>query len=137
MLRKALALLLVTALLTSGCASASAARSGAQIAPAIDQTTLTEYAQRIPAGSRVRLERTTGETIRGTLMKATAQAVTIQKHTRIPEAPIEVPLTSIARLTLDQGGSGSSTAKAIGIGIASGVGAFFAIVAIAFAAWDD
>ena len=97
---------------------------------------MAEYAQRIPAGSRVRVERTTGEMIRGTLMKATAETVTIQKNTRIPEAPVEIPLASIARLTLDQGG-GSSTAKAIGIGIASGVGAFFAIIAVIAAAWND
>ncbi len=135
MSRKILTLLLVAALLTTGCASASGGRSGAQIAPAIDQSTLADYAQRIPAGSRVRLERTSGEMMRGTLMKATAQAVTIQKNTRIPEAPVEVPLTSIARLTLDQGG-GSSTAKAIGIGVATGVGAFFAILAIIAASWD-
>ena len=136
MLKKASALLLVAALLTTGCASASAGRSGAQIAPAIEQTAMAEYAQRIPAGSRVRVERTTGEMIRGTLMKATAETVTIQKNTRIPEAPVEIPLASIARLTLDQGG-GSSTAKAIGIGIASGVGAFFAIIAVIAAAWND
>jgi hypothetical protein len=39
-------------------------------------------------------------------------------------------------VTIENGG-GASTAKAVAIGIASGVGAFFAVLAIAFAASGD
>ncbi len=46
------------------------------------------------------------------------------------------PLGQLARVTVDSGG-GASTGKAIAIGIASGVGAFFAILGIAFAASGD
>jgi hypothetical protein len=92
--------------------------------------------QRLPAGSRVRVERVDGSTLHGTLMKAAADAIVVQKNTRVPEAPVEVPMDQIARVTIENGG-GASTGKAVAIGIASGVGAFFAILAIAFAASGD
>jgi len=95
---------------------------------------MSEYVQRLPAGARVKIERTNGESMRATLMKATAQGIVIQRNTRVPEPPFEIPVGQLARVTLDQGGT--STAKAIGIGIASGVGAFFALVALAYAFSD-
>ncbi|HYT67714.1 MAG TPA: hypothetical protein VEL51_14890 [Vicinamibacterales bacterium] len=135
MLRKALAVVLSGALISTGCASA--ARGAMQSPAVVDPAMMAEYVQRIPAGSRVRVERTNGESMRGTLMKATPQAITVQRNTRIPEPPLEIPLGSVARVTLDSAGGGASTAKAIGIGVASGVGTFFVILAILAAAWDD
>ena len=60
----------------------------------------------------------------------------MQKNTRIAEPPVDIPVREIARVTLETSG-GSSGAKAVAIGIASGVAAFFAILAIAFAAGRD
>jgi hypothetical protein len=136
-LKRLLALVLCAAMASTGCASASMGRSAMQTPSVVNPAMMADYAQRIPAGSRVRLERSGGEVIRGTLMTASAQSVVIQRDTRIPEAPIEIPLDGIARLTLDNVRSGTSTAKAIGIGVASGVGAFFVILGILAATWDD
>lgn len=133
-MRKIVATILTLALLTTGCASASGPRvvaTGPQ-----DNHAMADYVQRLPAGSKVRVERTDGQTIRGTLMKATPDAIVVQKNTRVPEPPVEVALGSVARVTLETGG-GMSTGKAIGIGIASGVGAFFAILAILAATFND
>jgi hypothetical protein len=102
----------------------------------VEKAAMADYVQRLPAGSKVRVERTDGLTLRGTLMKATPDAIVVQTNTRVPEPPVELPLTSLARVTVETGG-GTSTAKAIGIGIASGVGAFFGILAILAATFSD
>ena len=83
--------------------------------------------QRLAAGSKVRVERTDGTSFRGTLMKATPLAILVQKNTRVPEAPVEVPLAQVTRVTLD---TGSSMGKTVAIGVATGVAVTFGIFAI-------
>lgn len=137
-MRRVLAVTLMVAMATSGCASAAGPRMATTMTqPGVVSTAaMADYVVRLPAGSKVRVERTDGGVLRGTLMKATADSIVVQKNTRMPETPVEVPMGQIARVTVDSGG-GASTGKAIAIGIASGVGAFFAILGIAFAAVGD
>ena len=126
MLRQTLALVLCSALATTGCASAAGPRiAQAPAAPVQDTATLADYAQRLAAGSKVRVERTDGSTLRGTLMKATPQSILVQKNTRVPERPVEIPLDQLTRVTLD---NGSSTGKSVAIGVATGVGATFGVL---------
>jgi hypothetical protein len=141
MLKETGTLLLCAALVTTGCASAprqasalaprqgsgQAPRQGsAQAAPAhVDTATMSEYVQKLPAGSRVRVEQSNGQVIKGTLMKATADEIVVQKNTRNPETPVTIPTAQIARVTLD---SGSSTGKTVGIAVATGVGATFGVL---------
>lgn len=141
MLKRFVALVLCSALVTTGCASAGGPRyNSTTIAvenpqtAALDRATLAEYAQRIPAGSRVRVERTTGGALRGTLLKAGTDSITVQLNTRIPEPPIEVPFGTITRLTLEKNGS---VGKNIAIGVASGIGAFFGIVGLLALIYND
>lgn len=135
-MKTVLVLFLCMSIVSAGCASASGGRVPRSAPATADTTTMAEYVQKISPGSRVRVERTDGHSMKGTLMRASAQAITVQLNTRVPEAPVEIPLNSVARLSLDNGG-GTSTAKAIGIGIAAGVGTFFGILAILAATWDD
>jgi len=127
----------MTAMVTTGCASAGGPHMavGPQ-AGVVDTKAMAEYVGRLPAGSRVRVERVDGSSFHGTLMRAAPDAIVVQKNTRLPEPPVEVPIDQLARVTVENGG-GASTAKAVVIGIASGVGTFFAILAIAFAASND
>jgi hypothetical protein len=135
-MRKTVAMMLCAAMITTGCASATGTRMATAPQPSVvDTSAMTDYVQRLTAGSKVRVERTDGSVLHGTLMKATADAIVVQKNTRVPESPVEVPLRQLARVTVETGGA--STGKAVAIGIASGVGAFFAILAIAFAASGD
>ena len=135
-MRKMVAMAVMTAMLTTGCASAGGTRTATTIQPSvIDTTAMADYVGRLPTGSKVRVERTDGGVMRGTLMKAGPDAIVVQKNTRVPESPVAVPLGQIARVTIENGGA--STAKAVAIGIASGVGAFFTIAAIAFAGSGD
>ena len=50
MLKKSLALVVISALLTSGCASASGGRMAIQTPSVVDAAAMGEYVQRIPAG---------------------------------------------------------------------------------------
>jgi hypothetical protein len=136
MFRQLLAVVICCALATSGCASASGTRY-AQVpdAAVMDKAMLADYVERIPAGSRVRVERTNGDSLRGTLMKATSDVLVVQKHTRVPEPPVEVPLAQVTRVTLD--GGGSSTGRTIAIGVATGVGATFGVLLLLAALLSD
>jgi hypothetical protein len=132
MSRQLLAVVLCCALVAPGCASASGARvahaaqTPVQDANVPDNAVLAEFVQRIPAGSKVRVERTTGGTLRGTLMKASPDTLVVQKNTRVPEPPVEVPLGQVTRVTLDTGGS--SVGKTVAISVGAGVGATFGVL---------
>jgi hypothetical protein len=137
MFRKTVAACLCAALMTTGCASVSGARTAQTSAPltpaAQDLTVLADYVQRLPAGSRVRVERTNGGLLRGTLMKATASSIIVQKNTRVPEPAVEVALLDVARVTLDP--NSSSLGKHIAVG--TGVAATFGVLLILAALWSD
>lgn len=144
MFKQTTALALCAALTATGCASASGPRM-AHHSPAppsatsssqapIDRSVLADYVQRIPAGSKIRVERTTGGTLRGTLLKSGPDSLTLQRNTRVPETPIDVPFGTITRVTLD---TGSNTAKTIGIAVATGVGATFGVLLLLAAIFSD
>lgn len=135
MTKQVTAMILCVALMTAGCASAAGPRVAAAPPPAVDRAVMAEYAQRIAPGSKVRVERTNGPLLRGTLMKAGAESITVQRNTRVPEPPIEIPIDAIARLTLDQ--PSSSVGRNIAIGVASGVGATFGVLLLLAAIWGD
>src|SRR5258708_13999853 len=86
-------------------------------APIQDRTVLAGYVQRIAVGSKVRVERASGQAVRGTLMKATADSIIVQRNTRVPEQPLDIPLSDVARVSLD---GDSSPGRSIGIRIAAG-----------------
>jgi hypothetical protein len=77
-----------------------------------------------------------GRTLRGTLMKATAASVIIQPRTRVPEPPVEVPLSDVLSVT-PESQNGSNLGKAIGIGAAAGAGAALAVFFIIVAVFAD
>jgi hypothetical protein len=131
-MRRPLSILICLSLITSSVGCASAGRTPVATGPApsaADSRAMADYVQRLPAGSRVRVERADGSSLRGTLMSATDDKIIVQKNTRIPEPAVAIPVATVARVTVD-GGSGG-VGKAVAIGIASGVGVFFAILAIA------
>jgi hypothetical protein len=135
MLKKAVAVVLCAAVVGTGCASASGTRIVQPPQASVqDKTVLADYVQRLPAGSKVRVERTDGSSLRGTLMKATPQSIVVQKNTRVPEAPVELPLDQLTRVTID---SGSSTGKTVGIAVAVGVGATFGVLLLLAALIGD
>lgn len=137
MFRQTVAAFVCAALMTTGCASAAGPRMAqAPAAPSVqNRSVLADYVQRLPAGSKVRVERTSGNSLRGTLMKATADAIIVQKNTRVPEPPVEVPLSDVTRVTLDN--VSASLGKHIAIGVGSGVAATFGVLLIFAALLGD
>jgi len=135
-MKKVLTLVLCLATATVGCSSASGGRVPVQMPTVSDTSAMADFVQKLSPGSRVRVDRTDGHSMKGTLMRATAQAITVQAHTRVPEPPLEIPLNTVTRVSLEGNGGGTSTARAVGIGIAAGLGAFFGILAIVAASLD-
>ncbi len=141
MTRHAIVLVLCTAL-SSGCATAPgprvAAATPAQAAApsrsAADQAILAEYVQRLAAGTKVRVDRAAGEVVKGTLMKASDTAIVVQRRTRVPELPVEIPLSEVLAVTPE---SPNSVGKAIGIGAAAGAAAALGTILILIAAFSD
>jgi hypothetical protein len=133
--RQITAVLLCVALAASGCASTSGPRVAQDSAAPLDRALLAEYAQRIPTGSRVRVERTTGGTLRGTLLKTGSDQVTLQRNTRIPEPPVDIPFGSITRLTVENGGN--STGKTVAIAVGTGIGATFGVLLLLAALFSE
>lgn len=129
MWKQTTAILISVALAASGCASAGGPRYAAAAPQAAaspgDPALMSDYLQRLPAGSRVKVERTDGRVMKGTLMKVDADAIVVQKNTRVPETPVSVPIREIARVTLE---TGSSTGRTVGITVASSVGATFGVL---------
>jgi hypothetical protein len=136
MLRRIVAVLICATLATTGCASAGGQRipQAAPGAPVQDKAVLADYVQRLSAGSKVRVEQTDGTSFRGTLMRATAQSVLVQKNTRVPEAPIEIPLERLTRLTLD---NGSTMGRSVAVGVGAGVAATFGVLLLLAALLGD
>ena len=123
-MRKVLSLLLVTTLTLSGCATSRMSQASAVPAPArsnaADPKVMADYVRQLRVGSRVRLSRTNGQEIRGTLMRNDADPLVIQRRARIPEPPIEVPLRDIVAVEIDVP-NGVGRAIAIGAGAAAAV----------------
>ena len=138
-MRKLIAVTLCAALSATGCATAGGPRvqtAPADARPVQDLSVMVEYVQRLSPGTLVRVERVSGKSLRGTLMKATADAIVIQPRTRIPEPALEVPIGDIVSVTPDAAGGGFSLAKAIGAGAAAGAGAALAVFLVLVAIYD-
>ena len=104
-MKSALALLLTITLALPGCATARVADPrfpavSDQRHP-VDPQVMADYIRQLRVGSRVRLTRTSGEEIRGTLMKNDGDPLFVQRQARIPEAPVEVPLRDVLAVELD------------------------------------
>lgn len=126
---------LCAALAFSGCASASGGAKLNTIAPPLDRALVEQYVQRLPSGARVKVEKTSGGTVHGTLLEAAPDSIVVQANTRVPEPPVEIRFSDIARLTLEP--AGGSTARAVAIGVATGVGSFFGVLVLIAALAGD
>jgi hypothetical protein len=120
MLKQIIAVTLCASLL-QGCASAGLRPGAAQPVQTSRSGVIADYAQKLPAGSDVKVELTNGKSLEGTLMSATETSLVVQRNTRIPEPPVTITLADVARVTLET--AHSNPARSIAIGVASGAGA--------------
>ncbi len=127
-------LLILTTLTTaaSGCATARAqdGRVPLQTAPAYvpDLSLMADYVRQLPVGARVRVTLTDGHVLHGTLMKADADPIVVQKRTRIPEAPLPIALKDVQAVELE--GKSGNPARTVAIGTAAGVASALGVLLI-------
>ena len=139
-MRRMVALMLCASLAVSGCASVSRSRSTlpAPQQPAqrsIDPTIMAEYVRQLPVGSKVRVNLANGKTVHGVLMKHDRDPIVVQRRTRIPEAPIEIPLGDILAMELETGSS--NTGRTVAIGAAAAAGATLGVLLLLAAIFSD
>jgi hypothetical protein len=93
------------------------------------------FAQKLEAGSSVVVRLHNGQRFKATLIDARADAVLLQPRTRRP-VPVQPVSYDAIQLLERESKNGMGAAKAAAIGVATGAGAFLAILAI-FAATLD
>ncbi len=138
---KSLSLLLAVTLAVSGCATTRASRIPTTTTwpppqpSTVDPKVMADYVRQLKVGSRVRLARTNGDEIRGILMKNDADPIVVQRRTRIPEAPIEVPLREVLAVELET--KNSNPARTVAIGAVAAVSATLGVLLILAAIYSD
>ena len=133
----ALAVSLSVAMTTTGCATTTAQRSRGVVLASrdADAALIGSYVRQLPLGSRVRVSLSDGTVIRGTLIKADADPIAVQRRTRIPESPLQIPLKNVLAVEVEKNGRG--TARAVAVGVAAGAGALFGVMLVLAAIFSD
>jgi hypothetical protein len=90
-------------------------------APMVDAMLMSDYIRQLPIGSRVRVTLAGGRGIRATLMKHDTDPIVVQRRTRLPEPPIEIPVSDILAMELDTPNGGMGRHIAVGAAAAAGV----------------
>jgi hypothetical protein len=93
------------------------------------------FAERVDVGTELNVRLEDGQRLRATLVGVRSDAVLLQPKTRIPVPVQAVPYDAIVRLERTKRGVGAG--KAVAIGVATGVGTFFATMAILLALVAD
>jgi hypothetical protein len=95
-----------------------------------EATAFKQLAAGIPLGSLVRLQVRSGRRLTATLMAVEDQGIVVKRASRVPEPAVVVRFDELTHLQREVK-SGFSVAKALGIGLAAGVGAILTLFAIA------
>ena len=90
-----------------------------------------QFAEHIEVGTELNVRLTDGRRVRATLIGVRDDAVLLQPRTRVPVPVQAVSYNDILRM--ERKGKGIGAGKAVAIGVATGVGAFFGIMAIMIA----
>jgi hypothetical protein len=136
-MRRTLAVLICLAILAPACASAPPSSRHLLHPPEVsgpDRELLTTYLKGLPIGSRVRASLLDGRTVRGSLMHAGDERIVVQRRTRIPEPPTDIPIDGISAVELE---SLSNTGRTVAIGVASGAGAALGVFLLLVAMLAD
>ena len=129
-MKSVISLVLITALLTPSLAHAQQA-----LPPNSEAAAFKQLASGIPLGSRITLQARSGRRLTATLMAVTDEGIVVKRASRVPEPAVAIAFGELTRLQLDEK-SGFSIGKAIGIGLAAGVGAILTLFAIAVSIAD-
>lgn len=135
MSRTIAALLIATIMLSTTRAAAAAADMQAP-AMASRATDLHAYVSRLPPGSTVKVTPKEGRSFKAILMVVDDEAIVVKPKTRLSRPERRMALNEVEFVELQEK-NGSSVAKTVGIGIATGVGAFLGLLVVTFALISD
>jgi hypothetical protein len=93
------------------------------------------FAERVDVGTELNVRLSNGQRFRATLIGVQPDAVLLQPKTRVPVPVQAIPYDGILRLERTRHGIGGG--KAVAIGVATGVGAFFATLGVLLAVAGD
>ena len=93
------------------------------------------FARRLDVGVQLNVRLRNGQKFRATLIDAREDALLLQPKTRVP-VPVQ-PVTYDTIVSLEQVKGGIGAGKAVAIGVAAGVGAFFGTLLLILAAAGD
>ena len=124
---RAITSIIVSAALLLGAPLASAQEA---LARDVETAAFKQLAAGIPPGSRIKVRTTDGRRLTATLMAVEDQRVVVKRLSRVPEPAVAIAFGDLAELRREER-SGFSVGKAIGIGLAAGVGAILTLFAIA------
>jgi len=93
------------------------------------------FAERLDVGTELTVRLNDGRSFRATLVGVRTDAMLLQPKTRIPVAIQSVPYEEIVRLERAKPATGAG--KAVAIGVATGVGTFFGILALLYGLVGD
>jgi hypothetical protein len=93
------------------------------------------FAERIEVGTELNVRLSNGQRFRAALVGVRPDGVLLQPKTRVPVPVQAVPYEGIERLERTRHGIGAG--KAVAIGVATGVGAFFATLGVLLAVAGD
>ncbi len=94
------------------------------------------FAEKLEVGTALTVHLRNGQRFRATLIAAQDEALLLQPKTRVPVPAQVVPFADVASIEIDTG-KGANVGKAIAIGASVAAGAFFGLMALAFAVWGD
>jgi hypothetical protein len=140
-MKRCLSFLLAVTLAVPACATSRASRIPATLAlpaqqpSAVDPKVMADYVRQLKVGSRIHLARTNGDEIHGILMKNDGDPLVVQRRTRIPEAPIEVPLREVLSVELEV--KNGNPARTAAIGAVAAVSATLGVLLILAAVFSD
>jgi hypothetical protein len=92
------------------------------------------FAEKVEVGTELTVRMNDGRRFRATFVGTQDTAMLVQPRTRIPVPIQAVPYNEVTRIERTR--PGVTAGKAIAIGVATGVGAFFGILALMLAAVD-
>jgi hypothetical protein len=92
------------------------------------------FAEKVEVGTELTVRLNDGRRFRATFVGTQDTAMLVQPRTRIPVPIQAVPYNEVTRIERTR--PGVTAGKAIAIGVATGVGAFFGILALMLAAVD-
>jgi hypothetical protein len=131
-MKRFLTVILSLSVASAGCTAALAQgpRVPMQAPPqdVADINLMTSYVRQLPLGSRVRVALADGTVIHGTLMKTDDDPIVVQRRTRIPETPLQIPIRDLRAVELEKNGNG--VGRAVAVGAATGAGAALGLLLV-------